>query len=144
MVPHLKPRDGRAWGQIALAKVETIDLQPVSPPDALRPIDPQHDLMAGAGVADGAWAFEFHADWTLIVRATRYEHEEIKHTSISRALVRVVLTRSGDVSVQVPDDRPMGAMEISELKLRQATVYRFAEEVVWKFFDHEEKVVTGR
>ena len=99
-VPHLKPRDGRAWGQIVLAKVETIDLQPVNLPDALRPIDPQHDLMAGSDVTDGAWAFEFHADWTLTVRATRYEHEEVKHASISRALVRTVVTRSGDVSVQ--------------------------------------------
>lgn len=99
-VPRLKPRDGRAWGQIVLTKAETIDLVPVDLPEALRPIDPQHDVAAADRIADAARAFEFHADWALTVRATRYELEETKRTSIERALVRMVVTRGRTVSVQ--------------------------------------------
>jgi len=99
----------------------------------------------------------FEADKVLYVELSRFTIMEERSANLyrGRVIARLqvydtaapegdALLYTGDVSVQVPDDRPMGAMEISELKLRQATVYRFAEEVVWKFFDHEEKVVTGR
>jgi hypothetical protein len=98
-LPFLKPRDvDRAWGQIALAKSETIDVFESGEPKALRPIDPQHDLMTP--VAAAARAFEFHDDWKLKVTATRYQLEEVKRTSIERAVVRMVVTPAKMVSVQ--------------------------------------------
>ena len=100
-VPRLIPaRVDRAWGQVVLAKAETIDVAPADVREGLRPIDPQHDLMEGTKVADAARAFEFHDAWALAVKATRYEPEDVKATSIERALVRMVLTRTGDTSVQ--------------------------------------------
>lgn len=98
---HLKPRNvDRAWGQIVLAKAEAIDLLEKGEPKGVRPIDPQHDLMSGASAADAARAFEFHEDWSLTVTATRYEMEEVKRTSIDRAVVRMVVTRGNETSVQ--------------------------------------------
>ena len=90
----------RAWGQIVLAKAETIDIAPVGVPSGLRPIDPQHDLMNRAKVADAAAAYEFHADWDLKITATRYELQEIKHTSVERAVLRMVVTRAEKTTVQ--------------------------------------------
>ncbi|HUU09963.1 MAG TPA: hypothetical protein VM431_05425 [Phycisphaerae bacterium] len=103
-IPRLIPRGAdRAWGQIVLAKAETIDVQRAEGEGkvkGLRPIDPQHDLMPGAAVPGAARAFEFHEDWALTVVATMYKLEDIKHTCIERALVRIVVTRSDLVSVQ--------------------------------------------
>ncbi len=101
-VPRLKPMEvDRAWGQIVLVKAETIDVQDdPNKQEGLRPIDPQHDLMPGADAANAARAFEFHDDWSLLVKATRYQLEEVKHTSIERALLRMVVTRANKVSVQ--------------------------------------------
>ena len=55
-IPKLRPMDvDQAWGQIVLAKAETIDLRnEADTPQSPRPIDPQHDLMAGASVPDAA------------------------------------------------------------------------------------------
>jgi len=103
-VPRLVPRGAdRAWGQVVMAKAESIDVRPAEGKDdvtGLRPIDPQHDLMSGASVPGAARAFEFHEDWALTVVATMYRLEEIKHTSIERALVRMVVGRNKQVSVQ--------------------------------------------
>ncbi len=100
-LPHLEPRGtDRAWGQIVLVKSETIDLLAAGKPAGLRPIDPQHDLMPGASVPDAALAFEFHDAWSLDVKATRYQLESVKHTSIERGVVRVVATRGGQLAVQ--------------------------------------------
>lgn len=98
-IPQLRPRGvDLAWGQIVLVKSETIDVHELGEPKALRPIDPQYDLMAP--VASAARAFEFHDDWRLVVEATRYEMEKVKHTSIERALVRMVVTPADVVSTQ--------------------------------------------
>lgn len=103
-VPRLFPIGAdRAWGQIVLAKTETIDVQAAGDLEGLRPIDPQYDLMAGAKVAGAAQAFEFHDDWTepaLNVTATRYELKEVKLTSIERAVLRAVVTRADAITVQ--------------------------------------------
>lgn len=100
-IPSLRPMNvDRAWGQIVVSKAETLDIRAATGFDGLRPIDPQHDLMPGVSVADAARAFEFHDGWKLSVTATRYELEEVKRTSIERALVRMVVTRSDRVSVQ--------------------------------------------
>jgi hypothetical protein len=100
-IPRLIPRGtDRAWGQIVLTKAETIDVQESTETGkvaGLRGIDPQHDLMPGASVPGAARAFEFHEDWALALVATMYKLEDVKHTSIERALVRAVITR-GDVS----------------------------------------------
>ncbi|MBC8355704.1 MAG: hypothetical protein H8E66_27310 [Planctomycetes bacterium] len=100
-LPSLMPMNvDRAWGQIVVSKAETLDVRAAAGFDGLRPIDPQHDLMPGVSVTDAARAFEFHDAWTLSVTTTRYELEEVKRTSIERALVRMVVTRSDRVSVQ--------------------------------------------
>ena len=100
-VPRLVPKAlDRAWGQIVLAKAETIDVSPGEKRSGLRPIDPRHDLMPGASVKDAARAFEFRDKWDLSVRATRYEPKAVKATSIERGLVRMVVTRSDVTSVQ--------------------------------------------
>jgi hypothetical protein len=105
-VPRLVPiQADRAWGQIVLAKAETIDVGISGQPEGLRGIDPQHDLMPtrDGTPADGtgaAKAFEFHDAWSLVVAATRYELEEIKHTSIERAVLRMLVTRADKTSVQ--------------------------------------------
>jgi hypothetical protein len=100
-LPRLQPKNvDRAWGQIVIAKAETLDVRPAGEPSGLRPIDPQHDLMPGARVADAARAFEFYGDWDLTMTIARYELIEVKRTSIERAVVRMEVTRSGVISVQ--------------------------------------------
>ena len=100
-VPHLQPKAvDRAWGQIVLTKTEAIDVQPVGELTGIRPIDPQHDVMPEGMVNNAARAFEYQNDWALKLSVTRYKLEEIKHTSIERALVRMVITRSGQTGVQ--------------------------------------------
>lgn len=101
VVPRLKPAGlDRAWGQIVIAKAESIDVTPTEKRSGLRAIDPQHDLMPGANLGDAARALEFHDDWTLTVKATRYESKDVKATSIERALVQMVVTRGDITSVQ--------------------------------------------
>jgi len=101
-VPRLVPVGAdRAGGQIVTTKSETIDLQPKSDAKGLRPIDPQTDLVAGTSVDSAAMAFEFVDEWSLTLTATRYELEDLKRTSIPRALIRVVALRQKDeLSVQ--------------------------------------------
>jgi hypothetical protein len=100
-VPRLRPRGvDRAWGQIVLAKAETLDVSAAPGLSGLIPIDPRRDLMPGLKADNAARAFEFHDEWSLAVRATRYELREVKATSIERGVVRMVLTRSGQTSVQ--------------------------------------------
>lgn len=100
-VPRLRPAAvDRAWGQIVLTKAETIDVEPGEKSEGIRPIDPQHDLMPGHAAAGAARAFEFHDDWRLPITATRYRLEEVKRTSIERALVRMVVTPAEQMSVQ--------------------------------------------
>lgn len=100
-LPHLRPAGvDRAWGQITASKAETIEISVDGEPTGLRPIDPQRDLMPGATITGAARAFEFHGDWSLALMATRYELEEVKRTSIDRAFVRMVVTRSDQIAVQ--------------------------------------------
>jgi hypothetical protein len=100
-LPQLKVVGGdRFWGQIAVSKAESIEISVKDEPKGLRPIDPQRDWMPGVSVPNAARAFEFHEDWTLGLAATRYQLEEVKRTSIDRALVRMVVTRGQQVAVQ--------------------------------------------
>jgi hypothetical protein len=100
VVPRLIPQDvDRAWGQIAIVKDENIDIGLAGSPKNLRPIDPQADLQLGQ-VPNASRAWEFHDDWSLTLAATRYELEEVKRTSIDRALVRMVVTRGNELAVQ--------------------------------------------
>ncbi len=100
-IPRLIPNDvDRAWGQIVLAKAETIDVRAGEKAEGLRPIDPQNDLMPGVSVAGVARAFEFHEAWSLPITATMYQLEEVKRTSIERALIRWVVPRGEVVSIQ--------------------------------------------
>ncbi len=100
-VPRLIPSNiDRSWGQIVLVKAEAIDVTPTEGTEGLRPIDPRQDLADGRTITGAASAFEYHGDWALTLRATRYEIHEVKTTSLERGLVRVVLTRGSDASVQ--------------------------------------------
>jgi hypothetical protein len=89
----------RTFGQILLDKAQGIDVQPEQS-EGVRFIDPRHDLMAGLQAGGASVAFEFHGDWQLQARASRYEPQDVKVTSIERGLVRMVLTRGGVTSVQ--------------------------------------------
>ena len=101
VLPKLNPLDvNRSWGQIILAKTESIDISPTIKRKGLRAIDPHHDLLEQANVKNAARAFEFNDDWHLTVKATRYESENVKSTSIESALLRFVVTRSDETSVQ--------------------------------------------
>ena len=101
-IPKLVPKGiQRAWGQVVIAKAGTIDVEPADVMAELRPIDPDHDLMPDAGISDAAKAYEFHSqDWALAVSATHYQLEPVKRTSIEKALVRTVVTRSDQIAVQ--------------------------------------------
>ncbi len=99
-VPALRPADvDLAWGQIVVAKTETIDVR-AGEHKGLRPIDPQYDIPEQDRLEGAARAFEFHDDWTLALAATRYKLEEVKQTSIEMGVVRQVVTRSGRIAVQ--------------------------------------------
>jgi hypothetical protein len=99
VVPKLAPQGAdNAWGQIVLVKAESLDVHESDEPDGLQPKDPQHDL--AAKVSGAARAFEFHGDWTLPITITRYELEEVKRTSIDRAVARMVMTPAGEISIQ--------------------------------------------
>lgn len=100
-LPHFKAVGAdRFWGQIVASKAETIEISVAGNPQGLRPIDPQRDIMPGVEASNAARAFEFHDDWSLALEATRYQLEEVKRTSIERALVRMVVTRGNQVAVQ--------------------------------------------
>ncbi len=100
-VPSLRPLEvDRAWGQIMIAKTESLDVQPQEDAENLRPIDPQFDRMPEAGAIDASRAFEFHGDWKLNLAVTRFQLEEVKRTSIERCWIRMVPTRSGPINVQ--------------------------------------------
>ena len=100
-VARLIPADvDLSSGQIVLTESETIDVQPKSDASGLRPIDPQTDLAQGVSVDNAAMAFEFVDDWNLKLTATRFELQELKRTSISRAVVRAVALRQNELSVQ--------------------------------------------
>src|SRR5205814_5687235 len=77
-----------------------IEISVQGEPQGLRSIDPQRDIMPGVEAPNAARAFEFHDDWSLALEATRYQLEEVKRTSIERALVRMVVTRGNQVTVQ--------------------------------------------
>lgn len=90
----------RSWGQIVLTKAETIDLGESEKISGVRPIDPQRDLIGGMKVDGAVRAYEYHDDWDFQITATRYDLEDIKQTSIAKALLRMVVMRSGKTSVQ--------------------------------------------
>jgi len=100
-IPRLVPREvDRAWGQVVLRKAEALDIAVAELSPGLIPIDPRHDLMRGRSYPDAALAFEFHRDWSLTAVVTRYEPAALMATSIERGLVRQVLTRGGQTTVQ--------------------------------------------
>lgn len=100
-LPHLKCRlVDRDWGQIVWTKVETLDVHEAGEPKGVRPIDPQHDLMPGISVPGAARAFEYHDEWSLRIAVTRYKLQEVKRTSIERAVLQMVATRSNQIAVR--------------------------------------------
>ncbi len=99
-IPRLNPRNtDQAWGQVVLNRKDSIDLQLEDGSSGLRPIDPRYDLMPGTAFPDASRAFEYQSDWTMQIAATRYALEQVKQTSIERAFVRAVVTRSNRIGV---------------------------------------------
>ncbi len=99
-IPRLVPRNvDQAWGQVVLNRKDSIDLQLEDGSSGLRPIDPRYDLMPGTSFPDASRAFEFQSDWNMQIAATRYALEQVKQTSIERAFVRAVVTRSNRIGV---------------------------------------------
>ncbi|MDZ7619454.1 MAG: hypothetical protein U1E05_20840, partial [Patescibacteria group bacterium] len=120
-IPRLAPRDvHRAWGQIVLAKVETIDVAPKGEPVGLRGIDPREDLIVP--VPGAARALEFQNDWQLTVTATRYQLEDLKRTSIERSVVRAVVARSNELGVQAIY-RMRSALQRLEVRLPESVTF---------------------
>lgn len=100
-IPVLKPQEvDLASGQVVIAKGESLDVRESADVSGLQPIDPQSDLYDGTEIADAARAFEFHGEWALEVIATRFKLEDIKRTSIERAVLRMVVTKGQEISVQ--------------------------------------------
>lgn len=100
-VAQLKPANvDRSTGKIVLTKSETIDVRPTDSASGLRPIDPQTDVGSRVKIVDASMAFEYSGDWNLDLKASRFELQELKQTSISRALVRAVVLRQDELSVQ--------------------------------------------
>ena len=100
-VPHLRPKNvASASGQIIVTKSETIDVGPAGATEGLRGIDPQVDVPPADRVVGAARAFEFQNNWSLTLQATRYQLKELKRTSIELAVIRQVVTRSDQISVQ--------------------------------------------
>ena len=99
-IPQLVPRSvDQAWGQVVLNRQDSIDLQLEEGSSGLRPIDPRYDLMPGTSFPDASRAFEYQSDWAMQIAATRYALEQVKQTSIERAFVRAVVTRSNRIGV---------------------------------------------
>lgn len=99
---------------------------------------------------------EFKADKVLYLEISRYSVMEERSANLFRgrlsghlqvvdpnALTGGDVLYETDVSVQVPDDQPIGITDISESKLRLSLLIRFGEVVVWKFCDHEEPRMGG-
>ncbi len=100
-IPRLIPMGvDRSQGQIVVSKSESIDIEPTGAWVGLQPIDPQNDLMKQANIPGAAMAFEFVDAWELSIKATRYELEESKLTSVDRGVVRSVVLEQGELSIQ--------------------------------------------
>ena len=98
-VPRLVPRGvDRAGARSCWPRPRRSTSRRPRTSQGLRPIDPQQDLIAPVNVASRA--FEFHDAWTLPVAVTRYELEQVKRTSIDRAVCRMVLTPADKTTVQ--------------------------------------------
>ncbi|RMF43823.1 MAG: hypothetical protein D6753_04155, partial [Planctomycetota bacterium] len=101
-LPRIVPQGvERLSGQILIQRAETLDAIPSSDASGLRPIDPARDVWPEASQFAAARALEFYGPWTLGLELTRYELEDVKRTSIERAVARVVATRSGQLSYQL-------------------------------------------
>ncbi len=97
---------------------------------------------------------QFKADKVLYVELNRFTMMEEDSANLFRgrveATIRVVAPAreavsatlyEGQVAVTVPEDQPIGSIDISEAKFKQAVLYRTGQEIIWKFHDHSEKVV---
>lgn len=121
-IPRLVPRNvDQAWGQVVLNRKDSIDLQ-LEDGNGLRPIDPRYDLMPGTSFQDASRAFEYQSDWAMQIAATRYALEQVKQTSIERAFIRAVVTRSNRIGVHATY-RMRNASQRLSLKLPEGAVF---------------------
>jgi len=94
----------------------------------------------------------FGADKILYIELSRYTMMEPDSVSLLRGRISAKVevadvaaaaenpAYSTDVDIVFPPDRPVAAAEFPERVIRQVTTRLFAETVVKKFYDHEEKV----
>jgi len=100
-LPYLAPQEvQRSSGQIVISKAENLDVVPTDKRENLRPIDPEHDLAGGRKIENASQAYEFHQDWSLQTKITRYDLQEIKPTAIERSVYRIRLDQNNNISVQ--------------------------------------------
>ena len=100
-LPYLIPQEvQRSSGQIVISKSENLDVVPTENRENLRPIDPEHDLAGERKIENASQAYEFHQDWSLQTKITRYDLKEIKATAIERSVYRVRLDQNNNISVQ--------------------------------------------
>lgn len=97
------------------------------------------------------------ADKVLYIELRRFTMMEERSANLYRgrvsAHVKVVdataptnteaVLYSTDLSIEFPGDRPLGMSEISPARMEQLTLYTFAKELIWKFYDHEEPRMGG-
>ncbi|MDR0338464.1 MAG: hypothetical protein LBI18_15440 [Planctomycetaceae bacterium] len=97
-IPRLLPKKqqpaDRIWGQIIIAKSQSIDIGESETTKGLKPIDPHYDISEQDQIDHAVAAFEFYDDWSLQLTATRYKIEEVKRTSIEYGFVRANLNFS--------------------------------------------------
>ncbi len=84
----------RSWGQIVVQKSENLDVLPEKQ-DGLRAIDPRYDIQLGDGVANAAFAMEFHQPWNVELVIHRYELQDVEQSAIELGVVDVQLSKGG-------------------------------------------------
>ena len=84
----------RSWGQIVVKKSENLDVLPEKK-DGLRAIDPRYDIQLGDGVANAAFAMEFHQPWNVDLVIHRYELQDVEQSAIELGVVDVQISKGG-------------------------------------------------
>ncbi len=90
-LPQKQQPADRIWGQILLAKSQSVNLGESEETKGLIPIDPQQDIDGQYRIADAVAAYEYHDHWNFQLIATRYKIEDVKKTSIEQGVVRANL-----------------------------------------------------
>jgi hypothetical protein len=97
----------------------------------------------------------FQADTLLYVELEQFTMTEERSANLLRghAKARVQVVKADStrnpvfettVETLVPEDRPVGVLEVSERQIRMATTVMFSRAIMRKFYDHEVEVKGGK